>query len=267
MADPAPPGPERHQPAQRAPVLRRRMLLAAALLGLWLALLSVLSSEDLLNGFARVSGFVDRNILAAIGLYVLAYVVIVTLTLPISVGLTILGGAVFGPALGFPLTVASATLGACIAFAAARGIFHDLFMRRAGRWIGALHGEFHSDAASYLVLLRIAPVLPFVIVNLIAALLGARFRTFALTTFFGIMPGTMAFTLIGVGMKDVLWRETRRLAECRAAGGAGCASDLRLERLVSADVLIGLAALASLVLISIVARRMLARRATKGGAS
>jgi len=265
MAENAPSGSALSSVPPRSPALRRRVLLAALLVALWLLLLRVVSGEDILNGFARVSGFVDTNPAAAVAIYVLAYVTIVTLTLPISVGLTILGGAVFGPAFGFPLTVVTATLGACIAFAAARGMFHGLFMRRAGRWLGALHGEFHSDAASYLVLLRIAPVLPFVIVNLIAALLGARFRTFAVTTFFGIMPGTLAFTLIGAGMKDVLWRETRRLADCRAAGDLTCTSDLRLDRLVTADVLIGLAALASLVLISIVARRILARRTTKGG--
>jgi len=243
---------------------RRKLGLGLVVLAIWAALLASISPDDLFAAYLRVSTLVERHFGLALVLHALTYIGIVLMTLPVTVGLTVLGGAVFGPAIGFSLTVVSATIGAGLVFAAARGALHDVFLRRAGRWISGLRAEFHSDAASYLLLLRLAPVFPFVIVNLIAALLGARFRTFLLTTFFGIMPGTMAFTLIGAGLEDVLRREAARVSACTAAGGIPCPANLSLNGLMTPDVLLGLAALAGLVLISIVARRMLRRQSAIG---
>jgi uncharacterized membrane protein YdjX (TVP38/TMEM64 family) len=137
--------------------------------------------------------------LAAVG-YVGAYGVLVALSVPGAVWLTIAGGLVFGPYLATLYVVIGATLGACAIFLVARFALADLFRARAGTAVARMENGFRRNAFSYLLFLRLVPVFPFWLVNLVPALVGVSLGTFAIATFFGIIPGAFVYALVGNGV-------------------------------------------------------------------
>lgn len=136
-------------------------------------------------------------------LYVLAYVVVVALSLPGGVVMTLAGGLLFGLVLGTILTVLGASLGAALIFLAARSALAPLLSGRAEGWLGALRLGLERDGFFYLLTLRLVPVFPFWLVNLAPALLGMRFAPYLAATFLGIIPGTAVFAGIGAGLDQV----------------------------------------------------------------
>lgn len=234
----------------------------AVLAAAWLGLGRFLRLDLLLLHIDDFAKFVAGHAVLAGLAYVMAYAVSVALSLPIALALTLIGGTLFGGLAGAALTAVGATLGACALFLAARGVFHAYFARKSEGWLARLRSQFNADAASYLLLLRLTPVFPFAIVNLAAALLGTPFRTYLWTTFFGILPGTLAYSMTGAGLGGVLTGEAARLAACHKAGGAECRATLDLSALISRELVLGLAALAVVMVVSIVARRMLQRNRT-----
>lgn len=234
----------------------------AVLVALWFGLGRFLRLDLLLLHIDDFANFVASHAVLAGLAYVTAYAVSVALSLPIALALTLIGGTLFGGLVGTALTAVGATLGACALFLAARGMFHDYFAQKTAGWLARLRSQFNADAASYLLLLRLTPVFPFAIVNLAAALLGTPFRTYLWTTFFGILPGTLAYSMTGAGLGGVLTGEAARLAACHKAGGADCRAMLDLSALISREVVLGLAALAVVMVVSIAARRLLQRNRT-----
>ncbi|WP_239451612.1 TVP38/TMEM64 family protein [Elioraea rosea] len=187
----------------------RRLWLAVGALGAILALrfsglADVLSLETIARHREALAGFVSQNwLLAAFG-YVAIYVAAVAFSVPGAVFLTLAGGLLFGAVAGTALTVAAATIGATAVFLLARTIFGADALSRLGPRAEALAEAIRRNAASYLLVLRLVPLFPFFLVNLVPAFVGVRLATYVVTTFFGVIPGTAVFTLAGVGLGDVL---------------------------------------------------------------
>jgi uncharacterized membrane protein YdjX (TVP38/TMEM64 family) len=142
------------------------------------------------------------GIVAAL-VYVTVYGLLVALSVPGAAVLTIAGGFLFGTWLGALCAVIGATLGATMIFLAARAGLGGL-AQRAGRFIGKLEAGFRADAFNYLLVLRLVPIFPFWLVNLVPALVGVRLPTYVLATFLGIIPGTFVYASIGNGLGDVV---------------------------------------------------------------
>lgn len=152
--------------------------------------------EDLLD-------WCQRNQLLAALVFMGGYVVIVTLSVPGAVWMTIAGGFLFGPVVATAYVVIGATLGACAIFLAARYAFADVLRRRTAGFLGSMEAGFRENALSYLLVLRLVPLFPFWLVNLVPAFLGVPLRTFALATVVGIIPGTLVYALVGNGLGEV----------------------------------------------------------------
>jgi uncharacterized membrane protein YdjX (TVP38/TMEM64 family) len=142
------------------------------------------------------------GIVAAL-LYVAVYGLLVALSVPGAAVLTIAGGFLFGTWLGALCAVIGATLGATMIFLAARAGLGGL-AQRAGRFAGKVEAGFRADAFNYLLVLRLVPIFPFWLVNLVPALVGVRLTTYVLATFLGIIPGTFVYASIGNGLGDVV---------------------------------------------------------------
>src|SRR5260370_6768402 len=142
------------------------------------------------------------GIVAAL-LYVAVYGLLVALSVPGAAVLTIAGGFLFGTWLGALCAVIGATLGATMIFVAARAGLGGL-AQRAGRFIGKLEAGFRADAFNYLLVLRLGPGFPVLLVHLVPALVGVRLPTYVLATFLGIIPGTFVYASIGNGLGDVV---------------------------------------------------------------
>jgi uncharacterized membrane protein YdjX (TVP38/TMEM64 family) len=136
--------------------------------------------------------------------FCLLYTVIVAISVPYASFLTLLGGFLFGPLLGTLYVVSSATLGACIVFWAAKTAFRTYFERKAQTVLKKIEKNFHENTVSYLLFLRLVPLFPFWLINLSPALIGIRLKTFAITTFIGILPGTFVYVLLGNGLGAIL---------------------------------------------------------------
>jgi uncharacterized membrane protein YdjX (TVP38/TMEM64 family) len=111
---------------------------------------------------------------AAIAAYMAIYIVVVALSIPGSLLLTITGGVLFGIVIGGIATVISATIGATIVFLVAKSACGENLMRRAGPLACKLVDGFKADAFNYLLFLRLVPAFPFFLVNLVPALVGVR---------------------------------------------------------------------------------------------
>ncbi len=138
-------------------------------------------------------------LLAFIGIYIAATVFMV----PAS-ALTIGGGFLFGLAIGAPATVVGATIGASILFLAAKTSLGETLKGIAGPFLGKMEAGFNENAISYLFTLRLIPIFPFAVSNIAPAILGAKFRDYFITTGLGIIPGTVAYTWIGAGLRGTL---------------------------------------------------------------
>lgn len=173
------------------------------LLGLALFLLFGLeryfSFEMLSRNHAVLSSWVANNTVLAVMAFVLAYALVVAFSLPIAIVITPLGGFLFGIWLGAALSVTGATLGSVAVFLAARTAFHDLFHARASSTLARFEEGFRRDGFSYLLFLRLVPVFPFWLVNIVPALLGMKLGPYTLATLIGIIPAAIVYSSVGAG--------------------------------------------------------------------
>ncbi len=151
---------------------------------------------------ALLAWYADNTLQLAIGFLAL-YVVVVAFSVPGAVWMTIGGGFLFGLALGTALVVAAATVGAVAVFLVARYALGDYFRSKAGSAMSKMEAGFRKNALSYLLVLRLVPLFPFWLVNLVPAFLGVPLRTFLIGTFFGIIPGSFIFVSVGDGLGAV----------------------------------------------------------------
>lgn len=156
--------------------------------------------DTLRDNRAVLSDRVAAHYLAAIFIYIAAYILMAALSLPGGLVATITGGFLFGTLVGGLATVVGATIGATILFIAAQTAFADLLRAKAGSAIARMEEGFARNAFSYLMFLRLVPVFPFWLVNLAPAFLGVRPSTFMSATFIGIIPGTFVFASLGAGL-------------------------------------------------------------------
>ena len=187
---------------------RRFWLLLAAGLAFallrWTGAMDLLSLDLLKTHRETLVAWVQDSILIASLAYLALYIIAVAFSLPGAVFLTLAGGFLFGVALGAALTVIGATIGATLIFLFAKTIFGENALDRFGAPAARLAENIRRNAGSYLLVLRLVPLFPFFLVNLAPAFVGVPILTYVLTTFFGIIPGTVVFSLAGAGLGSVL---------------------------------------------------------------
>jgi len=154
------------------------------------------------NREAALEWYGQNRILATAGLMVL-YALVVALSVPGAVWLSLAAGFLMGTVAATVVVVFAATVGALGIFLIARYALADFFHQKAGARGRKMEAGFQENALSYLLVLRLVPLFPFWLVNLAPALLGVPARTFVIGTFFGIIPGAAVFCSIGNGLGAV----------------------------------------------------------------
>ncbi|HAT36764.1 MAG TPA: hypothetical protein DCS82_13700, partial [Rhodospirillaceae bacterium] len=144
----------------------------------------------------------DHAVLTAL-VFMAIYVVGVAFSLPIGAVLTITGGFMFGQILGTLYVVSAATIGATCLFLAAKTALGDVLRAKAGPAIKSMEAGFRENELNYLLVLRLIPLFPFFVVNLVPAFLGVSLRNYLLGTFFGIMPGSFVYVTVGAGIGSI----------------------------------------------------------------
>ncbi len=176
-------------------------LIGAGLLAAWqFGLFDYLSLETLREQQETLQNFVANNLLLAVLIYISVYALATLFMLPGALWITIAGGFLFGLVGGSIATVIGATLGASLLFFAAKTSIGNALRERAGPFMQKMESGFNENPFSYMFALRLLPVVPFPVANIAPALLGAKYREYALTTAVGIIPGVVAYTWIGAGL-------------------------------------------------------------------
>ena len=135
--------------------------------------------------------------------FIAIYAAATALSLPGGVILTIAGGFLFGTWLGGLYVVIGATFGAIAIFLIAKTALGDALRSKAGPWMTKMEAGFKENELSYLLILRLVPIFPFWLVNLVPAFLGVSLSTYAIATFVGIIPGSFAYASAGNGLGAV----------------------------------------------------------------
>ncbi len=240
------------------------LIAIVALMGLVFAMgwHEYLSLEQLGRNYATLDGFISENLLVAILAYALLYIVVVALSLPGALALTLAGGLLFGWQIGGPVTVVAATIGATIIFLVAKTSLGETLAAKAGPSINKLREGFQENALSYLLFLRLVPAFPFFVVNLAPALLGVPLRTYVIGTLFGIIPGTMAFSFAASQLGTVIEKTNAEHAACVTANGeAACPYVIDAGTLVSKEIILAFAAIGVVALIPVIAKKWSNRHA------
>ena len=149
-------------------------------------------------------GWVDAHPVWAVLLFMVGYAGMVAFSLPGGALATIVGGFLFGGPVAAICVVISATIGASALFLAARGVFADILRARAGSVLERMRHGFRENALNYLLFLRLVPIFPFWLVNLVPAFVGERVRTYVVATFVGISPGSLIYSFVGDGLGELL---------------------------------------------------------------
>lgn len=236
--------------AERKPDWRRYLpwgaLLVFAFFAAWI-LNEHITFEALQTHREDLLAFRQAHVLAAVGLYLLLYVLMVALSLPGAIFVTLAGGFLFGLWWGTFWTILGATIGATVLFMIARiGLGNALAakMNASQGTIGRIKAGIDANQWSMLFLIRLVPVVPFFVANLIPAFMNVPLHRYVISTFFGIAPGTFVFASIGAGLGKVFER--------------GEAPDL--DVIFEPHVLVPLLGLAALSLLPVVLKSVTGRK-------
>ncbi|MGH6919037.1 MAG: TVP38/TMEM64 family protein [Geminicoccaceae bacterium] len=220
------------------------VLLAAIGVFFALGLHHYLSFETLHQHRDQLLTLVEQHPVLAPLAFTAVYAAVIALSVPGGAILTIAGGFLFGIVPATLYVLVGATIGATIVFLIARTALGDALRAKAGPRIRRMEEGFREDALSYLLVLRLIPIFPFWLVNIVPAFLGVPLRTYVLGTLVGIIPGSFVYASVGNGLGAVF--------------DAGQTPDLAV--IFEPAILLPIVGLAVLALLPIAYRRRKARK-------
>ncbi len=201
-----PQGPS--QWSKRLPII---VIATVAIVGAF-TLRQYVSFESLAANREQLISFRDAYYFETVLVFILAYIAIVAFSLPGATIATLTGGFLFSTFPGALFNVTAATIGALLIFTAAKWGLGEKLAQRMDASQGAvkrLKEGIDNNQWSVLFLMRLVPAVPFFVANLLPALVGVSLFRFAITTFFGIIPGAIVYTSVGAGLGGVFARGER----------------------------------------------------------
>lgn len=153
--------------------------------------------EFLKSQQATIGSYYAANRATVIAAYFAVYVLIAGLSLPGAVPMTLIGGAIFGLVLGTVIVSFASTIGATLAFLASRFVLRDSIQRKFGDRLHAVNSGVAKDGAFYLFTLRLVPLFPFFVINLLMGLTSVRTWTFYWVSQLGMLAGTLVYVNAG----------------------------------------------------------------------
>jgi len=145
----------------------------------------------------------ESHYAVAVLAFIATYVLQTACSLPGATVMTLLGGFLFGSAFGTFYVNLGATTGATLAFLAARYVLQGRVQRKFGDRLDAIQEGFAKDGFSYLLTLRLIPLFPFFLVNLVSGLTTVNVRTYVGATALGIIPGSLVYTYAGSQLGNI----------------------------------------------------------------
>lgn len=182
-------------------LLKRWLPLVALICGVAIAwgtgLVNLVNLEAIKGQSQTLQNLVATHPILSLAGYVTLYATATALSLPIATLLTLVGGFLFGRWLGTAAVVVGATSGATVLFLIARSSAGRDLRERAGPLYQKIAAKLEHNQIGYMLFMRLVPLFPFFLVNIVPALFNARVLPYVLTTFFGIIPITFVYVNFG----------------------------------------------------------------------
>lgn len=150
-----------------------------------------------------IKDFKDQNFIIAVFVYFFIYVAVAAFSIPGATILTIVSGAIFGLGWGLLLVSFASSIGATLAFLISRTLLHDWVQSKFGNYLSPINRGIEKDGSFYLFSIRMVPVVPFFLVNLLMGLTPIKTISFYLVSQAGMFLGTLVYVNIGLEITQI----------------------------------------------------------------
>ncbi len=151
---------------------------------------------------ALAAGYAERPLLV-VGIFSAVYIAVTALSLPGATILTLAAGAVFGLGVGLLVASFASSIGATLAFLVSRYVLRDSVKQRFGSRVAEIDRGVEKDGAFYLFTLRLVPLVPFFVINLVMGLTAMKARTFYIVSQIGMLAGTAVYVNAGTQLARI----------------------------------------------------------------
>jgi len=134
--------------------------------------------------------------------YILFYIILIAGCIPGTIILDLFAGFLFGYFFGAILIICSYSMGSIVNFLLVHYLFKGLFKNKFMKFKGLIYGANEKELLRNIIMLRLVPVIPFWVLNILASLLNIRLRVFILSTIIGIIPISIIYAIIGDGLRE-----------------------------------------------------------------
>lgn len=162
-----------------------------------------LSLEFLQSQRQGLLQFYEHNVFTTLTAYMICYIAVTALSLPGATIMTLAGGAVFGLGAGTLAVSFASTIGATLAFLVSRYLLRDFVQTRFGSKLSAINAGIEKEGAFYLFTLRLVPLFPFFMINLLMGITPLRTGKFFLVSQIGMLPGTLVYVNAGAQLASI----------------------------------------------------------------
>ncbi|MDT8439963.1 MAG: FAD-dependent oxidoreductase [Wenzhouxiangellaceae bacterium] len=169
----------------------------------WFDLGQYFSLEELRARRDQLLGFVEANFWGTLAGFMAVYVIMAALSLPGAAIMTLAGGALFGLVAGTVAVSFASTIGATLVFLAARFLFRDTIQKKFKKRLKAINEGVEKDGPFYLLALRLVPVFPFWVINLVMALTPIRTWSYYWISQLGMLPATIVYVNAGTQLSQI----------------------------------------------------------------
>ena len=173
----------------------------------WLDLNSFVSPQTLSENKELLSQWRDKYYILSVVFFVVVYGVLSAFSVPVGAWLTVTGGFIFGTFAGGFFSLLGATSGAMVIFFIARYSIGDVLRNKYGKSIKKMETGFMENQLSYMLVLRLVPLFPFWLVNLVPAFLEISTRSYLIGTLLGMTPGALVYASVGNGLSAIVESE------------------------------------------------------------
>ena len=147
--------------------------------------------------------YYKQNYFFVLVLFIFLYVLVTALSLPVATFLTLVGGALFGFSTGLIIVSFASTIGATLAFLMARFLAQNYVQKNFKNQLSKINKKFKSEGSFYLFALRLVPVFPFFIINVVMGLMTIKTWTFYWVSQLGMLPGTIVYVYAGTQLAQI----------------------------------------------------------------
>ena len=164
--------------------------------------------ETFFSNLDFIQNFISQNYLLSIFTFLILYSFLILCNFPFASLLSMINGFLFGTWIGGTISLIGGTLGAFGIFIIAKIFFSDFIKNKFLNKYSYIENYFNKNDLELMILIRIVPIAPFFIQNLILAGLGANNKKFFFTTLFGLAPWSFIFGSIGQGLEEIFINKT-----------------------------------------------------------